>query len=85
MPKRELPSAASDWKPIGTLPEFLDCPDHILLWNPCDGPHLIWATFEGPNKLDKIRAGDMYTAWCVCPEPQGQLRKFIERKSEAAE
>jgi len=62
------------WRAIATMPPFKELPEHILLWNPCDGPHLIWTSFEGP-RIETYRDGAMFTAWCECPKPYADLRK----------
>lgn len=50
--------------PIASLPD--DVSGDILLWNPCDGWLLIWATQEGP--ADRIRQQyPFHTHWLPAP------------------
>lgn len=77
------------WLPISALPDFGDSPDHLLPWNPCDGPPLTWVTYHGPRLIEEIRGGygqwgGLFTAWARCPEPQGALREWPTGITSAA-
>lgn len=50
----------SAWQPIATLPELPDT--DIVLWNPCDGVHLLEITTT-LAEIFELREGDIFTHW----------------------
>lgn len=48
------------WRPIKTLPDYLDTA--IVLWNPCDGIHLPDMTAT-PMEREFYRESGVYTHW----------------------
>jgi hypothetical protein len=51
--------SADPWQPIATLDEISPC---IVLWNPCDGAHLVNITMTDAD-LEKLKRGGMFTHW----------------------
>jgi hypothetical protein len=58
------------WQPIATLPDVDDMPDHLLLWNAGDGPHLFWLLAADRRELEQAKTSGIYTAWCEVSEPK---------------
>lgn len=65
---------ASGWKPMSALPDFMECPSHILVWNECNGTSEIAVE---PEDIDKLRADKGWRLWRDVPTPS-------EKEVEAA-
>lgn len=55
------------WQPIATL---FRVDTDIVLWNPCDGVHLIDVAKTGLRELDQIREGSVFTHWRKLAPPK---------------
>ena len=86
-------AAALPWhepRPIETLvepdegalaPEGMHCSDSILVYNPCDGWHLLWLMMADP--IQEIRTCGCYTHWMPGPpEPANFDREEWLRRSQ---
>lgn len=54
------------WQPIETLHRI---DTDIVLWNPCDGVHLLPVTIAA-HELDSLRRGGMFTHWRKLDHPE---------------
>lgn len=55
------------WQPIETLRRI---DTDIVLWNPCDGVHLVNVATTGLRELETIRTGGVFTHWRKLDAPQ---------------
>lgn len=70
---------ASAWKTPEAIPDFMDCPSHILVWNECNGVSEIAVD---PNDIYAFRYGRSgWSLWREVPEPS---EKDIERAKARA-
>lgn len=56
----------SPWKPMAALPDFMECPDFILVWNECNGVSEIRVE---PDDIYKLREDKGWRLWRDVPRP----------------
>lgn len=64
----ECKDAADDWQPIDTLHRI---DTNVVLWNPCDGIHLLLTT-TSLAELFEIQRGEIFTHWRALNPPTAQ-------------
>lgn len=56
------------WQPISTLPDWSVNFASTVLWNPCDGVHILNFLTNGAE-LDEMRRGKIFTHWRLLRAP----------------
>lgn len=69
---------ASAWKPMTAIPDFVDCPSHILVWNECNGVSEIAVT---PDDIWNFRENSGgWRLWRDVPEPsEADIERAMQR------
>lgn len=57
---------AANWQPMRMLPDFVECPDSIIVWNDCNGPMELNVE---PGDVEKLRADSGWYLWRDVPRP----------------
>jgi hypothetical protein len=76
--------ASADWQPIATLGQaedegLLTFDSDLLLWNPCDGPHMIWAHHYGIARIESEGIQGVWTHWALGPEAPSAAKPLSDR------
>ncbi len=58
------------WRPIATLD--LSPRSDVILWNPCDGVHLLKTTYTA-DRLSKLKQSGTYTHWAIIAGPAASV------------
>lgn len=75
---------ASAWRAPEAIPDFVECPSHILVWNECNGVSEINVEPEDIYRFREGRSG--WRLWREVPEPsEADITRAMKRALKAAQ